>query len=213
MVSAAIIFGMNYDESTAYIESLAPTILNPSLQRMSAFMSEHESLQDSFATIHIGGTNGKGSTAAILASILQAAGHHCGLYTSPHLVRVNERFRVNSADISDEDFAQSFSEIPKTVDRLIASSALDSRPSFYEYLTATAFLYFARAKIDFAVLEVGMGGRLDATNVTLPAWRSSPTSTSNIRNSWVRHTQRLRRRKRASSNPAGPSFPRARTLK
>src|SRR5437899_2488460 len=83
--------------------------------------------------------NGKGSTSAILASILEEAGYRTGLYTSPHLVRVNERIRVNGREISDEDFARSFAEVRQTVDRLLGEKSLAHRPSFFEYLTATAF--------------------------------------------------------------------------
>lgn len=124
--------------------------------------------QSKYPTAMIAGTNGKGSTSAMLAGILAAAGLRTGLYTSPHLVRVNERIRVNGRDISDVEFADSFSEVSHAVDRLIQKGSLPHRPSFFEFLTATAFLHFARAGIDFAVLEVGMGGRLDATNITEP---------------------------------------------
>jgi len=121
-----------------------------------------------YPTAIVAGTNGKGSTSAMLASILAAAGLRTGLYTSPHLIRVNERIRVDGSEISDADFASSYTEIWETVNRLIAQKELPHHPSFFEILTATAFLHFARAGIDFAVLEVGMGGRLDATNITEP---------------------------------------------
>jgi dihydrofolate synthase / folylpolyglutamate synthase len=121
-----------------------------------------------YATAIVAGTNGKGSTSAMLASILERAGYRTGLYTSPHLNRVNERIRVNGEEISDADFARAFTDAWEAVDRLLARNALATRPSFFEYLTATAFLHLARAPVDFAVLEVGMGGRLDATNVTEP---------------------------------------------
>jgi dihydrofolate synthase / folylpolyglutamate synthase len=121
-----------------------------------------------YSTAIVAGTNGKGSTSAMLASMLTAAGMRTGLYTSPHLIRVNERIRVNGQEISDNDFADSFSEVSRAVDRLIEKGELPHRPSFFEFLTAAAFLHFARAGIDFAVLEVGMGGRLDATNITEP---------------------------------------------
>jgi dihydrofolate synthase/folylpolyglutamate synthase len=107
-------------------------------------------------------------TSAILAGILQRAGYRTGLYTSPHLVRVNERMRVNGEEISDEDFAQVFTEVRRAVEQLLGENRLAQVPSFFEFLTATAFLHFARAGVEFAVLEVGMGGRLDATNVTEP---------------------------------------------
>ncbi len=121
-----------------------------------------------YATAIVAGTNGKGSTSAILASILHCAGFRTGLYTSPHLVRVNERIQVNGREISDEDFAAAFSEVRETIDRLLDQKSLDERPSFFEYLTAAAFLHFARSGVRLAVLEVGIGGRLDATNVTEP---------------------------------------------
>lgn len=121
-----------------------------------------------YPTAIVAGTNGKGSTSAMLASILASAGYRTGLYTSPHLVRVNERIRIDGCEISDSDFAISFTEVWHTVDCLLEQKALVHRPSFFEFLTAAAFLHFARAGIDFAVLEVGMGGRLDATNITEP---------------------------------------------
>ena len=116
----------------------------------------------------VAGTNGKGSTSAMLASIVQRAGYRTGLYTSPHLVRVNERIRVNGHEIGDEEFAASFGEVRRVVNTLVEGKLLPQRPSFFEFLTATAFLHFARAAVDFAVLEVGMGGRLDATNIVEP---------------------------------------------
>lgn len=121
-----------------------------------------------YPTAIVAGTNGKGSTSAMLAAILSSAGYKTGLYTSPHLVRVNERIKIDGRDISDSDFAIFFTEVWQTVDGLLDREMLAHRPSFFEFLTAAAFLYFARVGIDFAVLEVGMGGRLDATNVTEP---------------------------------------------
>jgi dihydrofolate synthase/folylpolyglutamate synthase len=121
-----------------------------------------------FRSILIAGTNGKGSTAATLASILQAAGVRTGLYTSPHLARVNERIRVDGQPISDDDFARHYFRVDDCANRLIVEGRLPASPSFFEALTALAFEAFAEAHIDVAVLEVGMGGRLDATNVVEP---------------------------------------------
>ena len=104
----------------------------------------------------------------MLASIMRQAGYRTALYTSPHLVKVNERIRVNGVDISDEEFARAFSDVCQVAQALLEGHELDQLPSFFEFLTATAFHYFAQAKADFAVLEVGMGGRLDATNVAEP---------------------------------------------
>ncbi len=121
-----------------------------------------------FPSVLIAGTNGKGSTASTLASILTAAGYRTALYTSPHLSRVNERIQVDGLQIPDEDFARLFFQVDTTAERLIADAALPHHPSFFEVLTAIAFLYFAEQRVDIAILEVGLGGRLDATNIVTP---------------------------------------------
>ncbi len=121
-----------------------------------------------FPGVLIAGTNGKGSTAATLASILQAAGLRTGLYTSPHLVRINERIRISEEAIPDDAFALLHEVVERTAERLVGEGDLPWHPSFFEMLTAMAFEYFAGQKVEIAVLEVGMGGRLDATNVIEP---------------------------------------------
>jgi dihydrofolate synthase/folylpolyglutamate synthase len=121
-----------------------------------------------FPGVLIAGTNGKGSTAATLASILRASGLRTGLYTSPHLVRINERIRIGGDEISDDDFALLHDVVDRTAERLVEEGELPWHPSFFEMLTAIAFEYFAQHKVEIAVLEVGMGGRLDATNVIDP---------------------------------------------
>ena len=121
-----------------------------------------------FPSVLIAGTNGKGSTAATLASILHAAGYRTGLYTSPHLIRINERIRINNAQIADDDFALLHDVVDRTAERLVTEGELPWHPSFFEMLTVIAFEYFAQNKVEIAVLEVGMGGRLDATNVVDP---------------------------------------------
>lgn len=121
-----------------------------------------------FASVLIAGTNGKGSTAATLASILRAAGYKTGLYSSPHLVSINERIRVNGEMISDVEFGAIHERVESTAERLLRSAKLPWHPSFFEMLTAMAFEYFASVGVEIAVLEVGMGGRLDATNVVEP---------------------------------------------
>lgn len=117
--------------------------------------------QSRFSAIHIAGTNGKGSVAAALATILQEAGFSVGLYTSPHLVRFNERIRINGRDVSDADIIASY----KAVRRVQGQTR---EPTFFEYTTAMAFDIFGRAGVDWAVIETGMGGRLDATNILTP---------------------------------------------
>lgn len=137
-----------------------------------------------FPSVLIAGTNGKGSTAATLASILTAAGYRTGLYTSPHLIRVNERIQIDGHPIPDEDFARLYFRVDETARQLVESGDLPHPPSFFEVLTALAFLYFAaagedtagesgasetgRRPVDIAILEVGLGGRLDATNIVDP---------------------------------------------
>jgi dihydrofolate synthase / folylpolyglutamate synthase len=121
-----------------------------------------------FPAVLIAGTNGKGSTAATLASILTASGLRTGLYTSPHLARVNERIRLDRVEIDDEAFARLYFRIHDAAQQLVLDARLPQLPSFFEILTAQALEYFAEAGVDIAVLEVGMGGRLDATNIVDP---------------------------------------------
>jgi dihydrofolate synthase / folylpolyglutamate synthase len=121
-----------------------------------------------FPSVLIAGTNGKGSTAATLASILRASGLKTGLYTSPHLIRINERIRVNGEEISDSEFAELHAEVDRVAEKLVDKADLPWHPSFFEMMTAIAFQYFAHQRVEMAVLEVGMGGRLDATNVVEP---------------------------------------------
>jgi dihydrofolate synthase/folylpolyglutamate synthase len=116
----------------------------------------------------VAGTNGKGSTACTLASILSASGLRTGLYTSPHLERVNERIRIDMTEIGDEAFAKLYFHVRDVAQNLVQSERLPQLPSFFEILTAIALVYFAEENVELAVLEVGMGGRLDATNAVDP---------------------------------------------
>jgi dihydrofolate synthase / folylpolyglutamate synthase len=138
------------------------------LAHMRVLLQAMEHPERRFPSVLIAGTNGKGSTAATLASILRASGLKTGLYTSPHLVRINERIRVNGNEISDDDFALLQGEVDLVAEKLVERGELPWHPSFFEMMTAIAFEQFAREKVDIAVLEVGMGGRLDATNVVEP---------------------------------------------
>lgn len=116
--------------------------------------------QDNFMSIHIAGTNGKGTTAAMLASILIEAGYKVGLYTSPHLLRFNERIRINGTPITDERIVEFMSQYKSAIDKI--------ESTFFEATTAMAFDYFKKKKVDVAVVETGLGGRLDSTNVLKP---------------------------------------------
>ncbi len=161
---------MNYPECLKYLADLGQELHGQKfgLDAISQILVELGRPHERYDTAIVAGTNGKGSTCAMLASILQQAGYHTGLFTSPHLMRVNERMRVNGLEISDVDFATAFTEVADAVERLVKRQALEKPPSFFEFLTATAFQHFAHAGAKFVVLEVGMGGRLDATNVTDP---------------------------------------------
>jgi dihydrofolate synthase / folylpolyglutamate synthase len=121
-----------------------------------------------FASVLIAGTNGKGSTAAMLSSMLRVAGYRTALYSSPHLIRINERIRVNGEAISDAEFCEMHDRVERTAQDLLRAGKLPWHPSFFEMLTVMAFEYFASVAVEIAVLEVGMGGRLDATNVVEP---------------------------------------------
>lgn len=138
------------------------------LAHMRVLLTALQNPQRKFPGVLVAGTNGKGSTAATLASILQAAGLKTALYTSPHLVRINERIRINGEEISDDKFALLHDLVERTAERLIEDNELPWHPSFFEMLTGMAFEHFATSKVDIAILEVGMGGRLDATNVVEP---------------------------------------------
>jgi dihydrofolate synthase/folylpolyglutamate synthase len=138
------------------------------LAHMRILLAALENPEKRFPAVLIAGTNGKGSTSATLASILSASGLKTGLYTSPHLVRINERVRLNGETISDDDFTQIHELVDRNAERLVSEGQLPWHPSFFEMLTAIAFKYFAREQVEIAVLEVGMGGRLDATNVVDP---------------------------------------------
>jgi dihydrofolate synthase/folylpolyglutamate synthase len=139
-----------------------------SLDEMRILLSALGNPERRFPAVLIAGTNGKGSTAATLASILTKAGLRTGLYTSPHLERPNERIRVDREEIPDADFARIFFQVSDTAEQLVSCGRLPQMPSFFEMLTALGFLYFAESKVEIAVLEVGIGGRLDATNVVEP---------------------------------------------
>jgi dihydrofolate synthase / folylpolyglutamate synthase len=164
---------MSYETAVARMYALGHELANaPShkfdLAHMRVLLAALNHPERKSPGVLIAGTNGKGSTAATLASILRASGLRTGLYTSPHLVRMNERIRINGDEISEDDFALLHEVVDRTAQRLVEEGELPRHPSFFEMLTAIAFEYFAQNKVEIAVLEVGMGGRLDATNVIEP---------------------------------------------
>jgi dihydrofolate synthase / folylpolyglutamate synthase len=167
---------MTYEESVRYLLTLGRELASPQqasvakfdLANITALCERLGQPQQAFESVHIAGTNGKGSTAAMLDSILRAAELRTGLYTSPHLERINERVRLKGQEISDDDFAATFTRLHKLIEELLATGKLAAHPTFFECVTALAFEFFARAGAQFAVCEVGMGGRLDATNILVP---------------------------------------------
>lgn len=167
---------MSYQSAIDQLSAMTPELYTQpghvrrkfSLEEIGTLLRALGDPHNRFPSVLIAGTNGKGSTAATLASILQHSGLRTGLYTSPHLERPNERIRINGAEISDDAFAALYFRVHDTAQRLVLDQRLGQLPSFFETLTAMAFLYFAEAAVDFAVLEVGMGGRLDATNIVSP---------------------------------------------
>jgi dihydrofolate synthase/folylpolyglutamate synthase len=167
---------MNYDAAARYLLSLGRELAAPTQAAATKFDLENITVlaerlgrpERTYPSAHIAGTNGKGSSAAFLESILRHSGFRTGLNTSPHLEKINERIRVNGAEISDEAFAETLTHIHALIEELLAAGKLRSHPTYFECVTAMAFEYFARERVDFAVFEVGLGGRLDATNVLTP---------------------------------------------
>ncbi|HMK56227.1 MAG TPA: folylpolyglutamate synthase/dihydrofolate synthase family protein [Dissulfurispiraceae bacterium] len=156
---------MSYRASIDYLYSLQKHGIKLGLEKTGKILSLIGNPQTTFRSIHVAGTNGKGSVSAMTASILMAHGYKVGLFTSPHLVSFTERVRINDAEISE-------AEVAALTDEIRAKIALfeeDLTPTFFEVVTAMAFAYFARCNIDWAVIETGMGGRLDATNIVVPA--------------------------------------------
>ncbi|MDP1947952.1 MAG: folylpolyglutamate synthase/dihydrofolate synthase family protein [Nitrospirota bacterium] len=152
---------MTYLSAVTFLFRLQKHGIKLGLETMTALMGRLGMPQATYRTLHIAGTNGKGSTAAMTAAILQAAGYRVGLYTSPHLVEFRERIRVNGEMITESQVAQ-------LTEQLQSVCQADLSPTFFEYTTAMAFQHFADSGVDVAVLEVGLGGRFDATNVVTP---------------------------------------------
>jgi len=150
------------DQAIAYLKRLPYTEVKPGLDRIRTLLEVVGDPHKQLRAVHIAGTNGKGSVAVMLASVLQRAGYRVGLYTSPHLISYRERIQINQTPIPECDFAQLADALMPVAD------SMKDTPTQFEFLTAMALLYFARQKIDIAVIEVGLGGRFDATNVITP---------------------------------------------
>lgn len=153
----------SYNESINYLYSLQKYGIKLGLEKISLILATLGSPQNNFKSVHIAGTNGKGSVSAMIASILRVHGFNVGLFTSPHLVSFTERIVINGVQITEEEVVQLTEEIKSVIDSLYVET-----PTFFEFVTAMAFVYFSRKGIDWGVIEVGMGGRLDCTNVIVP---------------------------------------------
>jgi dihydrofolate synthase / folylpolyglutamate synthase len=167
---------MNYESAVRYLLTLGRELAAPTqaaaakfnLENITVLMERLGRPDRAYPSVHIAGTNGKGSTAAFVEAILRDAGFRTGLNTSPHLERINERIRIAGEEISDERFAELFTRILAVIEELLAEGKLRAHPTYFECVTALAFEAFARERVEFAVVEVGLGGRLDATNLLTP---------------------------------------------
>src|SRR6202162_44161 len=152
---------MTYEESVRYLFTLGRELASPQQASVAKFdLANITTLcerlgrpQQAFQSVHVAGTNGKGSTSAMLDSILRAAGLRTGLYTSPHLERINERIRLDGRNIPDEEFAAAFTRVHEAIEQLLAAGRLAAHPTFFECMTAIAFVYFAGTRAEFAVCE------------------------------------------------------------
>lgn len=164
-------FFMNLTESVSYLYGLGNEVLAMKfgLETIRTLAGALGNPQQKFPAVHIAGTNGKGSTAAMTDAILRAAGYRTGLYTSPNLISITERFRVDGREIEGADFARLATIVREAGERLVGQGTLAAPPTFFEQVTMIGYLHFAESEVDLAVLEVGLGGRLDATNICQPA--------------------------------------------
>lgn len=151
---------MNYQQAWDYLDSLQFHKIKLGLDAMHSFMGKVGNPEQSLKTVHVAGTNGKGSVSITLLTLLSQAGYRVGLYTSPHLSSVRERFRINDSFITEEKFAELATRIRTVLG--------DEKITYFEFTTALAFLWFAEENLDLVVLETGLGGRLDATNIVNP---------------------------------------------
>ncbi|WP_302158064.1 folylpolyglutamate synthase/dihydrofolate synthase family protein [uncultured Acidaminococcus sp.] len=173
---------MEYADAVDYVESLGKFGIHLGMERIQGLTALLDHPERKIRTVHVTGTNGKGSVTTFLANMLQQAGLKVGSYTSPHFVRYNERICLNGEEISNEDFAAVTEKTKTALDRFLAQGG--EQPTQFEFITAMAFLYFAEKQVDCAVIEVGMGGLWDSTNIITP-------EVSVITNVTLEHTERL----------------------
>lgn len=158
---------MTYQDCVDYILSIPMFAKKLGTENLNCILEDMNHPERFAPVVHVAGTNGKGSTCSFLSSILQAQGYKVGLFTSPHLIKVNERLQIGNTCISDEDFVAVFEEVMQAVKT--AEKKCIAHPSFFEFMFLMAAVYFKKQNVDYAIYETGMGGRLDATNVVKPA--------------------------------------------
>lgn len=158
---------MTYNNALDYLDKLGVFGIKPGLERITILLELLDNPQLKYKTIHITGTNGKGSVTSMVAQVLECSAFKTGKFTSPHLVRHNERIAINGVDISDDDFTETLQIVAAANEKM--QERLQDTLTQFEFLTAMAFLYFAKQAVDYAVIEVGLGGRWDSTNVLAPA--------------------------------------------
>ena len=165
-----------YEEAVAYIENIPKFTTKNKLEHTRKCLDLLGSPDKDRKIIHVAGTNGKGSVCAFLSSMLEQGGFRCGLFTSPHLVKINERFQINEVMISDQRFTEAFTEVKNLADRLVEEG--DYHPTYFEFLFLMGMIVFKQEDVDYIVLETGLGGRLDATNSVLSPMACVITSIS-----------------------------------
>lgn len=205
-----------YDEAIKYLYNrtdyeqerhLRYNIDTFNLKRMEHLLSLVGNPHTKADTVHIAGTKGKGSTATMLARMLEANGYKVGLYTSPHLIDLHERISVNSATVSRSEMLNLMNRIYKAVEKV----SKDSPPTFFEIMTVLAFMHFIDSKVDISVIETGMGGRLDSTNVIKPKVVGITSLSIDHVKQLALPSRKSRRKKREFSSPASRLSPCSRT--
>lgn len=159
-----------YPDSVRFLYSLGNEVktIKMGVERIDALMAELGHPEREYKVVHVAGTNGKGSTCAMIESALRAAGHRTGLTISPHLLEPTERIQIDRQPVSEEEFTRAFERVHETALRMVDAGSLDAHPTYFETVTAMAFWLFRERGVEWAVVETGLGGRLDATNIVRP---------------------------------------------
>lgn len=177
---------LHYQEIVNYIEEIPKFSTKHPLEHTKKLLERLGNPQNDFKVIHVAGTNGKGSTCAYLASMFHEGGLRCGLFISPHLVTIRERFQIDGRMVSEEDFVEVFGRVREQIDRFVAEG--EGHPSYFETLFVMGMLYFRKKQVEYVILETGLGGRLDATNTVERPLADIITSISLDHTEWLGDT-------------------------